>query len=42
MDAVGHTRCVSMEIWMLCGLVMLNRENENIGYRKVNIGYSIV
>jgi hypothetical protein len=24
------------------GLVMLNRENENIGYREPNIGYSIV
>ena len=23
-------------------LVMLNRENENIGYREPNIGYSIV
>jgi hypothetical protein len=24
------------------GVVMLNRENENIGYREPNIGYSIV
>jgi hypothetical protein len=25
-----------------CTVVMHNRENENIGYREANIGYSIV